>query len=108
MSLSERLISKLKEVNIQYDGVIDKAIAGDRFKLLLKDDKVIGFFTWREIWKDGKLHIFVQNMNIDPDHAKVGSFSLTSLKKFFRERYKHNYRFVYWYNGKRKRYCYGG
>lgn len=107
MNLSEKLIDKIREVNKQYDGVIDKAIKGGRFKLLFKNDNLIGFFTWREIWKDGKLHIYIQNLNIDPDHQKEG-FSLTELKRFFREKYNHNYRFVYWYNGRRQRYCYGG
>ena len=59
----------------------------------------VGFFTWSEIEKNGKLHIYISNMWID--EMQRNKTSLLYLRKFFRDKYP-DAEFFYYHREKDK------
>jgi len=80
---------------------LEEAIYNQSFRIIRNDeDKEVGFFTWFENVKDGKLCIFINNMLILKEHK--GEYNLCKLRSWFREMYPRA-RF-YWRSRKRGRF----
>ena len=97
MSLIEHL---LEDVDFNED--ICERIVDDKFDFIEKD-KEIGYYTWKEVWKDGNMWVFIDNLFIEPKERNKGN--LLFLRKHFRDKFPNAYLF-YWYSDKRKNYEY--
>ena len=86
-----------------YEGIAD-AVANGKIRAIIRNGVTIGFFTWREIYKNSKLYIYIENMCIKRQHRYP--LNLLSLKRFFRGYYQGRYEFVYWHSQKRDRFYY--
>ena len=86
-----------------YESIAD-AVANGTIRAIIKNGLVAGFFTWRPIYKRGKLFIYIENMCIKRKFRR--SSNLLFLRKFFREHYFQRFEFVYWHNAKKDVYIY--
>jgi len=78
---------------------LKEAIEKDHLKFI--DD--IGFYTWSEIRKNGKLYIWVTDMYIIPEERNKPRFF--EIRKFLKEKYP-DAEFGYWWSRKRNRFYY--
>ena len=104
MSFSEKLINRLLEYDKNTEGEIITAINEGKFKPIFRNNEWVGFLCWREIWKDGKLHIYINNLYIDEQYRTKEN--ILNLRDFFRKKYRGNIRFAYWKNKRRDDFTY--
>ncbi len=81
-----------------------KSIKQSIYEGKFQNIKDIGFFTWREVWKYGTLHIYIENMFILPTERKTRN--LLSIRSFFRDKYPIGVKFFYWRNKKKWKFFY--
>lgn len=86
-----------------YESIAD-AVANGRIRSIIKSGEVIGFFTWKEVYKNDKLFVFIENMCVKRQFRSATN--LLFLRRFFRSFYNERYEFVYWYSQKKKGYYY--
>ena len=63
----------------------------------------VGFFTWFEYRKNGKLYIYINNLWIQPENRK--KIPLFWIRKFLKDKYS-DIQFGYWHNEKKNRFFY--
>ena len=68
-----------------------------------KNDKIIGNFKIREIWKNNKQYIYISEANIEPQYRKLGNFMF--LRNYFKNRFPRA-NFVYFWNNRRNKFVY--
>ena len=73
------------------------ALAGNRVRVLYKFGIPIGFFSWREFYKENKQYIYIENMCVKKKYRNAANF--LSLRKFFRKAYP-LMEFGYWHSQK--------
>lgn len=63
----------------------------------------VGFFTWLEIVKEGKLYIYIGNLWVEP--SARGKTPLFWIRKFLKDKYP-NLVFGYWHRDKDNKFFY--
>ena len=79
---------------IEVERQIKEAIEKERFKAVIKDRKVIGFFTWSV----GEKGVFINNMFILKEFRNKGN--LLYLRELFKNKMFPNCKCFYWKNRK--------
>jgi len=87
-----------KGFDITWDDIADEVYLGN-FRYLFKYGESTGFYTWKEIWNDSKLYVFINNM------CCWEKSNLLSIRKFLRERYP-DAEYLYWHSKKHDRFFY--
>lgn len=85
-----------------YESIADAVVDGN-IKAIMRYGLPIGFFSWIEKKKDGKLFIFINNMLIKRKFRN--KTNLLFLRKFFRYKYP-DMDIAYWWNDRRDRFTY--
>ena|SRR3990167_1458261 len=86
-----------------YESIAD-AVSNETIRAVMRNGITIGFFTWRQIVKNNKLYIYIENMCIKRKYRH--SSNLLFLRKFFRTYYQDRFEFVYWDSQKKSKWIY--
>jgi hypothetical protein len=93
--------SDAEKENVKKD--IYECIEKGWFQFIVKDNRRIGFITWHEVWKDRKLHIFVNNMIVFKEFRNRNN--LLNIRRFFKDRYPERC-WAFWHSRKKKKFIY--